>query len=35
MKKYNSGIMAVAVLLCWVAVRVTALAHHEGRGRQI
>jgi hypothetical protein len=34
MKKYNSGIMAVAVLLCWVAVRVTALAHHEGRGRQ-
>jgi hypothetical protein len=34
MKKFNSVVMAVAVLLCWTAVRVTALAQHEGHGRQ-
>ena len=34
MKKYNSVIMAVAVLLCWAAVDVMTLAQHEGHGGQ-
>jgi hypothetical protein len=34
MKKYNSVIMAVAVLLCWAAVDVVTLAQHEGHGGQ-
>jgi hypothetical protein len=34
MKKCNSVIMAVAVLLCWAAVDVVTLAQHEGHGGQ-
>ncbi len=34
MKKYNSVIMTVAVLLCWTAVDVVTLAQHEGHGGQ-
>jgi hypothetical protein len=34
MKKCNSVIMAVAVLLCWAAVDVVTIAQHEGHGGQ-
>ena len=34
MKRYNSVIMTVAVLLCWAAAGVTTLAQHEGHGGQ-
>jgi len=34
MKKYSSVITTAAVLLCWAAVSVTALAQHEGHGGQ-
>ena len=34
MKKYSSVITTVAVILCWAAVSVTALAQHEGHGGQ-
>ena len=34
MKKYNSVIMAVAILLCLAAAGATTLARHEGRGGQ-
>src|SRR5262249_42481727 len=34
MRKYNSLITTVAVLLCWAAAGVVALAQHEGHGGQ-
>src|SRR6266545_5233792 len=34
MRKYNSVIMTVAVLLCWAAIGVATLAQHEGHGGQ-
>lgn len=34
MKKYNSAVTTVAILLCWAAATVTTLAQHEGHGGQ-
>jgi hypothetical protein len=34
MKKYNSAVTTVAILLCWAAASVTTLTQHEGHGRQ-
>jgi hypothetical protein len=34
MKKYNSAVTKVAILLCWAAVGVATSAQHEGHGGQ-
>jgi hypothetical protein len=34
MKKYNSAVTTVAILLCWAAASVATPAQHEGHGGQ-